>query len=1300
MTTRNQTRTVLTLAAVAMAILVLTTASAHAGVISYVQVTNDADSGISADNTYTHKLDFGTGSPGALINGVQFDAYNNAANGTLNFNREVFSGNLNEHGGNGGHNVTGSLADLMTDMYYNGDNAAGGTTTWTLSGLTAGETYDTRIYTRQWGPSDSRLATFVFDPDGAGAISDSTAEINQDDATSAGFTNGNDAYYINYQFKAVAGEDLVITATQPVFNYSWHLYGISNQEAVVPNTASRPNPADGSRTPPSGIEGDGHYMLMTFWPGYGATTHTAYFSSNFDDVNDRNPAVSLDSPPFPLAPPPFDIAYYAGLDDANLPDFARTPLERGVTYYWVVDEANDTNDYPGDVWSFTIASEEAWDPTPADGARYVFGEPSVALSWQMGDVNDPEKYIITYDVYWGTDQAAVEAGTSDTINVADPTHPIGPLSGDTDYYWKVDTRLISKIPPNPITIIPGSVWHFTTIFAVPIVDEDLIGWWKLDGDIVPGMAFDSSGYANHGTLTGDAQWVVGYDGGALDFDGADYINIGYSPELSLNDFTLSAWVNIATEPGTFGILGTRVGGDTTFDLKVMADYIHGDIGSGSAWIDTAIDIGSGDTGTNGQGGDLAVGTWYMIAYVIDNTNQQVRLYLDGDLKRTIDISGIPLLMKAGQSMRIGDTGYSEWMNGLIDDVRIYNRVLSIKEIKIVGGLLGALSPDPADGATGVSRSPLLSWEPGLFVADVEGNQLYFSSDATAVANRTATMHPLTDPTYSPGTLDLGATYYWAVDTVSDPCNWPGDVWKFTTVNYLVIDNMDAYVAYDVPAGPHIFVAWRDGKGDCAGSGNDTGANLLESTPLFAGSQLMRYDWDNDGFVLNPCDGTQDDPRPFYYSKITAQVAGLPSGIGSNWTTGGVKALSLLFYGDPANSINDPLWVQLSDGSGPGLKVEYGKYADESLADIQDPNWHEWLIDLADLDVDDLTNVVSISIGVGDEDATGPHISSGTLYIDDVRLYTPRCIPSRRDADFALVDYAPEGTAGGDCVVNYKELDVMSRDWLLFDYDAPPLIAWYEFDGDYTDSSGNGHDGTPVGGSEIGFDTDPDRGQVLTLPGGSNQFVDCGSVGISGAMPRTIACWAKADTETITDWTLVFGFTGNPDGSGGNGSHFNIGCLGGTNVSDGQARGIGGHVWGWEETIFSEPESLEWHHYAMTYDGTTVACYGDGAYIDFDPTVSNNRGLTHADRVHVGSRITQDSSFPGDVDDARIYDRLLTEAEIVSIMDGSLGTMAGDEYHPVVSVANISDDEPILEKVVNFKDYAELMNVWLDEGMFP
>ena len=81
--------------------------------ISYTKITGDADCGVSTNNTYTHKLDFGQGSPGATINGVSFDAYNAAADGTLNFNRTVSSGIENDNAGNGNHNVTGELANLL-----------------------------------------------------------------------------------------------------------------------------------------------------------------------------------------------------------------------------------------------------------------------------------------------------------------------------------------------------------------------------------------------------------------------------------------------------------------------------------------------------------------------------------------------------------------------------------------------------------------------------------------------------------------------------------------------------------------------------------------------------------------------------------------------------------------------------------------------------------------------------------------------------------------------------------------------------------------------------------------------------------------------------------------------------------------------------------------------------------------------------------------------------------------------------------------------------------------------------------
>jgi hypothetical protein len=204
-------------------------------IISFVKITNDADCDIRANKNYTHKLDFGLGTPGALINGVQFDAYNNAANGTLNFTRAASSGDINDHVGGAPTGVSGALVNLMTDMYYNGNCAAGGTTTWTLSGLTPGAYYITRIYVRQWS-AGTRTETIVFDPDGPGPLSHTVAQINEDNATSVGMPAANTAYYINYPFRAVAGQNLVITVTQHIFNGSWHLYGLTNEKLPSPGT--------------------------------------------------------------------------------------------------------------------------------------------------------------------------------------------------------------------------------------------------------------------------------------------------------------------------------------------------------------------------------------------------------------------------------------------------------------------------------------------------------------------------------------------------------------------------------------------------------------------------------------------------------------------------------------------------------------------------------------------------------------------------------------------------------------------------------------------------------------------------------------------------------------------------------------------------------------------------------------------------------------------------------------------------------------------------------------------------------
>ena len=64
------------------------------------------------------------------------------------------------------------------------------------------------------------------------------------------------------------------------------------------------------------------------------------------------------------------------------------------------------------------------------------------------------------------------------------------------------------------------------------------------------------------------------------------------------------------------------------------------------------------------------------------------------------------------------------------------------------------------------------------------------------------------------------------------------------------------------------------------------------------------------------------------------------------------------------------------------------------------------------------------------------------------------------------------------------------------------------------------------------------------------------------------------------------------------------------------------------------------------------------------------------------------------DDVRVYTHALSHNEVVSV--SGMGTI----YVPITSPANISDDEPMLEKVVNFKDYALLLQSWLLEELYP
>ena len=146
---------------------------------------------------------------------------------------------------------------------------------------------------------------------------------------------------------------------------------------------------------------------------------------------------------------------------------------------------------------------------------------------------------------------------------------------------------------------------------------------------------------------------------------------------------MSAWVWLTKPPTYSGILDTRHGGEYSFDVKVNADRVHGDVGTGVGWIETAVNFGAGDVGSDGQGGELDTGCWYLVTYVVDDAAKEFRMYLDGDRKKSMRYAGTPRFMKPGQTLRIGCSSGNEFMDGVIDDVKVWRQPLSDAQVRFL-----------------------------------------------------------------------------------------------------------------------------------------------------------------------------------------------------------------------------------------------------------------------------------------------------------------------------------------------------------------------------------------------------------------------------------------------------------------------------------------------------------------------------------------------------------------------------------------------------------------------------------------
>jgi hypothetical protein len=208
----------------------------------------------------------------------------------------------------------------------------------------------------------------------------------------------------------------------------------------------------------------------------------------------------------------------------------------------------------------------------------------------------------------------------------------------------------------------------------------LVGYWSME-DGKGATVTDFSGRRNTGTMTNmdpATDWVTGKVGKALDFDGTnDYVTAGTAASTNLtSNLSIFAWMK-ATSPGRTSI-ATQTNGcggygalNGCFGIAIGGNTAN----RTSAYI--ASNWRQGNTSVND-------GNWHHVGYTLDSS-YNMQFYFDGatDSSLIANAGGFP---SSGGPFVIGsDATDANYYTGSLDEVRVYNRVLTSTEVATLYG---------------------------------------------------------------------------------------------------------------------------------------------------------------------------------------------------------------------------------------------------------------------------------------------------------------------------------------------------------------------------------------------------------------------------------------------------------------------------------------------------------------------------------------------------------------------------------------------------------------------------------------
>ena len=469
-------------------------------------------------------------------------------------------------------------------------------------------------------------------------------------------------------------------------------------------------------------------------------------------------------------------------------------------------------------------------------------------------------------------------------------------------------------------------------------------------------------------------WRVDEVNGAPDFT----VYEGDVWNFTTESFSLPLANITATASGSFGASGP----ENTINGSGLVDELHGNI-SADMWISAGIPA------TIEYGFDRA---YKLHELWIWNSNQTIEPFIgfgakDVVIELSLDGENWTVLAGVGPLAQApGTAGYAhnstiefggavaQYVRMTINTVHGFAPQASLSEVRFFYIPTLATRPSPDSGTTNVAPDLTLSW--GRSGREAGRHEVYLGSDP----NTLSLAGSVTESSFDTLALDLqlGQTYSWRVDEVNeaeDPSTWTGDIWNFTTVDTLIIDDMESYLDEEFF---EIWATWMDGFEDPSNGSlvGDPTTGSPETVRIYGGNRSLPMSYGIDAATRSEATRTFDAPM--------------------DWTRHSVESLVLFFGGSAANT-GGQLYLKIND-----TKFAY----DGASSDLMHLGWNRWTIPLSNLSASTRSRVTSLTIGI---EGGG----SGVLYVDEIQLTTDTRVvvtPTEPSDEALVAHYAFDGDA--------------------------------------------------------------------------------------------------------------------------------------------------------------------------------------------------------------------------------------------------------------------------------------------------